>query len=72
MPMTAAELTADERHILEQLLSGKTAKQVRDVVAPSTTAIWQRIATIKKRAGVRTLLQLGAWCERHGIREGQS
>jgi DNA-binding NarL/FixJ family response regulator len=67
--MTAEDLTPEQRSILEQLLAGKTTSEMaRDQHVPASTMGF-RVMNIKHALGLRTLLQLGAWCERHGIRE---
>lgn len=68
-PVTAADLTPRDRELLAQLLSGRTASEIarKSGIAPSTMGF--RVMDLKERIGVRTLLQLGAWCERHGVRE---
>ena len=66
------QLKPEHRQTLELLLAGRTAKQVAAELGLCRNAVDQRIHNLKQSVGVRTLLQLGAWAERHGIKEAQS
>lgn len=65
--MTAADLTPAERDILERLLTGQHQKQVAAARATPLHAVRQQVDILKRKAGVRTLLQLGYWAALHGI-----
>lgn len=67
--MTASDLNPTEREVLEQMLAGKRSKDIAAALGISRHAVDLRQMRLRRRIGVRTLLQLGAWCERHGIRE---
>lgn len=63
------ELTALELDTLRQMLSGKRCGEIADPQGVTHQAVHVRLLNVRKKAGVRTLVQLGAWAERHGIRE---
>jgi DNA-binding CsgD family transcriptional regulator len=65
----AADLNKNQRRLLGLLLCGRTQKQVADIEGGNASSISTRIKRIKVKLGLRTMVQLGAWCERHGIRE---
>lgn len=69
--MSSTDLTAAELDIVQKLLGGMHHDQVAQVRGTSRSTVTRQIDHIKLKAGVRTLLQLGAWAERHGIREAQ-
>jgi DNA-binding NarL/FixJ family response regulator len=67
--MTAADLTPAERDVLERMLSGQYQHQVAEARGTSRSTVQRQLDYLRAKVGVRTLLQLGAWAERHGIRE---
>ena len=70
--MTEAHiLTHAERDILRLMLAGKRGPEIAQSRGTSWATVKHQISLMRAKAGVRTLIQLGAWAERHGIREGQ-
>lgn len=67
--MTAADLKPQELHILRALLAGKTLKQVAAGRGRNYNCITAQAHNLRVRLGLNNSVQLGAWCERHGIRE---
>lgn len=67
--MTAADLKPLDRAILEHLLLGKRPKEIGPAMDLHPDCVRTRMWRLMRLLGVRTSLQLGAWCERHGIRE---
>jgi DNA-binding CsgD family transcriptional regulator len=67
--MTAADLTAADLELLQRLLAGRTTSEISRKNGIAVSTMGHRVVRLKERIGVRTLVQVGAWCERHGIRE---
>lgn len=67
--MASLELTPAERNIIELMLSGKRIDQVASVRGSSRATVVRQLENARLKAGARTLIQLGAWAEWHGIRE---
>lgn len=62
-------LTPTELSILRHLLRGMHVTEIAPYVQRSYRTVKTHTYNIREKAGVRTMLQLGAWAERHGIRE---
>jgi DNA-binding NarL/FixJ family response regulator len=67
--MTAADLTAEQRVLLERLCTGRGTLQIAYELGMAPSTLGHHVMRLKDRIGVRSLFQLGAWSERHGIRE---
>lgn len=67
--MTAADLTTNQVQILQLLLAGKTQSEIARERATTLQSVNCALIKVRAKAGVRTLFQLAAWAERHGIRE---
>jgi DNA-binding NarL/FixJ family response regulator len=66
--MTDANLSPLERKTIELMLAGKTCSDIARDQGVTHQAVHVRLFKARNKAGVRTLMQLGAWAERHGIR----
>lgn len=67
-----AKLRPSQVKLLQALLAGKRGADIaRERNQPRQT-VNANIRYLCRRVGVRTPLQLGAWAERHGIREAGS
>ncbi len=67
--MTAADLTAAELDIVQRLLAGKSVRQVAEARHRCTKTVESQVWTLMHKLGFNNKTQLGAWAERHGIRE---
>lgn len=67
--MTAADLTPRERAVLTAFLAGQRGPDIAREQQRTHGAIKSTMRMLRLKAGVRNLVQLGAWAERHGIRE---
>jgi DNA-binding NarL/FixJ family response regulator len=66
---TVADLTEDQVAILRALASGKRLNELARERGVTRQALNARADRIRDAIGVRTIFQMGAWAERHGIRE---
>lgn len=67
--MTAHILTGAELDILRRMLAGQRGPEIALARGTGWPTVKHQISMLRAKAGVRTLIQLGAWAERHGIRE---
>jgi DNA-binding NarL/FixJ family response regulator len=63
------ELTPRQIEILRALLNGKRIKEIARELKIRTSSVSMHMTRVRTKTGFRNLMQLGAWCERHGIRE---
>jgi len=67
--MMGRELTSIELQTLRLMLAGKTLTDIATEHQVTFQAVHVRTMKIRRKTGLRTMVQLGAWAERHGIRE---
>jgi len=62
-------LTFKELETVRLMLAGKRLSEIAIEHGVTFQAVHVRVMKARRKAGVRTNVQLGAWAERHGIRE---
>lgn len=67
--MTPENLTESQRVMLRALASGKRLTELAREQGLTRQAMNARADRLRDLIGVRTIFQMGAWAERHGIRE---
>jgi DNA-binding NarL/FixJ family response regulator len=61
------ELDADEMVILDMLSRGTHVERIASAIGVHTRTVNRRLDELKRRAGVTTLFQLGAYAARHWV-----
>lgn len=67
--MDPKDLTELQIHMLRELARGKRLCEIASERGISRQGMNAMANFVRVRLGLRTQFQLGAWCERHGIRE---
>jgi DNA-binding CsgD family transcriptional regulator len=62
-------LTKRQVQILRHMLAGQRNDEIALALGMKSSSVSMHIVRVRRRVGVRTIIQLGAYCERHGIRE---